>query len=286
MLEFLREKEEQPVAQAGHFRNQNWSADRVAGNVVAVRRAGAPGDVVEVVVGVQILMAVIPVALAVELLLSAFGDDRYGSAGIAPIFGGVIRNHDLQFAHRTCRGHAVDRPVRARVEVGDSIHGHVLLVIARAGYEDVADRSRARGLAPIARVDHASHQSDGVEDVAAAQRQSIDLGSGHRLRAVARGGVDGNSLRRDGDGLGYIARGKPDDAEVAYLAGIQLDIRLAPDLEPGSGNTECEGGGCQIGKAEEAAVIGLLRADEAVVVADQADLRSGHDGTGGIMDGA
>ena len=201
-------------------------------------------------------MPVIPVVGPVKLLAAAFGDHGDGAARIAPVLRAVIRRKHLQFLHRIHRRHAVDAAVGARVEIRHPVHRHILLVVAAARDINIADAGGPRRVAPVAGIHHARHQTHGIEDIPAAQRQRRQFGSAHRSRLLARHRIQGNRVRRHRHAFRQTAHPHPDHARASLLARIQHDAVLPVRAKARGCDSQVVRAGIQIGKRKESLGIG------------------------------
>src|SRR5262249_48661013 len=97
-LKFLAPEEKRLVAELlEHFRDVNGSADGVARIVIAKQRSRQASDIVEERVCVQAVIAVIPVAAAVELLAAGLGYKGNLRAYAAAVLGLIGSGEHLEF---------------------------------------------------------------------------------------------------------------------------------------------------------------------------------------------
>src|SRR5205807_10601054 len=98
-LPLLAKEEEQLVLRVD-FRYENRSADRVSGVVVPEKLTGQAFGIVQPAIGVEAVVAVIPIAAAVKLVCAALCDHRDLRSGIAAVFGLIDSRENLEFLRR------------------------------------------------------------------------------------------------------------------------------------------------------------------------------------------
>ena len=179
------EEEEQLLArpvEAG-FRNDQRSADREAGILVAVPGPCHVGLVVEELVGVQHLVAHVIVARSVEPRCAVLGGERQLSGGAAAVFGRVIRNQQFDFADGIYARRDIAGIQIARVLAAGAVHVEDdLALLAAVDTRNTAARPTA--IIARRRCLHARHAHDQANWVAAACRHFLDHLGAQRNRTI------------------------------------------------------------------------------------------------------
>ena len=115
--ELLRDEEERLVAAVVNLRNVNGTADGVAKIVVAQRWARDAVQLIEVVVGVQVVVAEELISATVQLVGAGPRNHVYLAGSRATVLRGVGVAQRLKFGNRIDAGEREQRQIRAAVHV-------------------------------------------------------------------------------------------------------------------------------------------------------------------------
>src|ERR1041385_6786040 len=116
------------------MRNVDRSADRSTQSSEPVDGFPEPVSIVEEIIGIQILVAVVPIKVAVKLSRPRLTQDLNGRTHVAAILRGVVVGNDFDLVDRlhTDRGHGKSLPVG--IARPQSIHHGVVPIQPRTGY--------------------------------------------------------------------------------------------------------------------------------------------------------
>ena len=271
------------------FRLKFFEIDRppegIAEILNAFDRAHGAGPVAEETVGVEALMAVIPIAAAVKGLRPALDRDVDGARRAAAVFGLVVAGEHLHFRDgvhiRLHVGSAVGPGIRVLHAIEREVDGRVAATVdvqsARPGTLRDVPRLRVE-------IHDARKRGDQGHEVAPADGGIEQLLPGDQAGALARGRLHGRNLRSHFDALLHLPHLHGDFTERAALAHAH---RYVPHLVgPESGNRYFRHVGARqhAGEDEDA---GLVRAQGLYrprLLIRESDLRVGNDRAPGIDD--
>ena len=186
-------------------------AERRAERVVAVLGPRNIGAVVEEVVGVEILIAHVPVAAAVVILAAGLGHHFHYRSSVACVFRLVTVEDHLDLADGIQGRDARKRGGRSQIVAHDSVHSEDIVAVGNtADIRRGSTEAAAHGIL-VGLILHAGNGPQERDNVTPARGQVTELGRGElggMLRAV---GLHHSALGFDGDG-------------VCYSADLKLDI--------------------------------------------------------------
>ena len=119
-------KEKEQLVLSVYFRQENRSANRVSGVVVPEKLTGQPFGIVQPAIRVQAVVAVIPIAAAMELVGAALCHHRDLRPGVAAVFGLIDARENLEFLRRIQTDRYVLLAVVAGINVADSVDGEIV----------------------------------------------------------------------------------------------------------------------------------------------------------------
>src|SRR6185369_6817520 len=204
-LKFLTEEEECLVlGTLEDFGNVDGAADVIAEIVIAEKRLGQAPRVIDKSVGVEAVVAVIPIAAAVELVAAALGDECNLATDAAAVFRLVAAGEDFEFSDGVDADADVHTAVVAGIDIADAVDGKLILRGAGAvDGEDVgAGAGAGDGVAAAGREVHTGHELRHVESIAAVDLDVLDLVAGDGGGALHAFGLEDGGLGGDLDGVG------------------------------------------------------------------------------------
>ena len=174
-------------------------------------------------------MPLIGAGAAMELLAAALGHNRDLTAGVAAVFGLVVRRQHTHFGDRIHAGLVKRRLIRSRVHVRYPVHLEVDLRNAAAVDLQDLQRGLAAGLGRhavraalrdvgVAKV-HTRDSLQNGEQVMAAEGDVRDLGAVNQLRILARSGLYRDRRRSDLNLFCYRSQRQLEPPQFPGLAG-------------------------------------------------------------------
>ena len=260
--------------------NVDRSADGVTGIVIPEEGLGETAHVVDEGVGVEAVVAVVPVAAAVELVGAALGHEGDLAADAASVLRLIAAGEDLEFGDGI-RAHAdVHAAIVAGVHVADAVDGELILRGAGAVHREGvgSGAGAADGIAGAGGEGHAGNQLRHVQGIAAVDFDVFNLFALNGGRAFHAFGLQKHGRGGNFDGVGDRADIEHEIADGQFVVGVERDAGTSQLLKSGGFDGDGVVAGKQAGHGEISSGGGLLRGGNTF-------RRFGY-GNGGIRNGS